>query len=250
MIKINATTANFPGKCYSQATYLASTMKSNWATIVNEHMQLCPQQCDFINESFAEKIRDKYKSIKFRCHANVRLFDFLHIFDASSAQEDILHKEYIEKLKLINDKLNADKYSVHAGSAIISLDKMKDNVLRLQDKLNIDVAVEGLYPHKKINWLISSWSEYNWLLESELNMAIDLSHLQIVAKHEGYWNADLVQALLQSEKCLEIHVSSNDGINDSHTDVVGEEDWLKLLNVANKTSVIFTEENQIKRRNK
>lgn len=244
MLNINPTTANFPGYAYFQAVSMAYHMKSDWAHIQTQHMQLCPQQMGRIDKELCNKLLVKYPQTQFRCHANVRLFEELYIFDATNEQELELNKEYIKRLKETNTDLKSQVYSFHAGRRVISLDKMADNVKRLQDKLQIQVAVEGLYPDKNAQWLINSWKEYEWLLNSQLYMAIDMSHLQIVAYAEQCWPKDLITELLTSSKCLEIHIAGNDEIHDNHQKVNGNEKWHELLENIQTTAIIFTEENQ------
>ena len=234
---INPTTANYPGFSYSKAISFALKLNTNAA-----HMQLCPQQIDYITEDFARLIQEKY-SIQFRCHANTKFYEKLFIFDASSDLKLEDNLNYVYKLKTINNILKSPLYSYHAGKREISLLKMKDNVLFLQDFLDVPVAVEGLYPNQGNTWLLNSWTEYEWLLNSGLNMAIDLSHIQIIAKNENYINIDLIRELLISEKCLEVHISSNNLIHDNHRIIKGDEFWISLLNNINLKSVIFSEEN-------
>lgn len=247
MININPTTANFPGLTYTQAVGLAHKMKSNWANIITEHMQLCPQQMGKVDDEVCDKIMTKFPHTQFRCHANVKLFDNLHIFDASCEQNLIEHEKYLKLLAQIIRRLKSSVYSVHAGRRNLSLNIMRDNIYRLEDTLKVPVAVEGLYPNKTNEWLINSWNEYEWLLKSDLKMAIDLSHLQIVAHQEQYWPENLVRELLTSPNCLEIHVAGNDEIHDNHQQVVGDEKWIQLLDNISHTAVIFTEENQRKK---
>lgn len=244
MLNLNPTTANFPGYTYLKAVSMAYHMKSDWANIQTEHMQLCPQQIGVVDSQVCDKLIKRYSQTQFRCHANVRLFENLHIFDATSDQELEINKEYIKKLKDVSSHLGAKIYSFHAGRRTISLNKMADNIKRLQDKLQIMVAVEGLYPDKNAQWLINSWSEYEWLLNSKLCMAIDVSHLQIVANAEKVWPTKLISELLSSPNCLEIHVAGNDEVHDNHQKVKGNEKWHSVLENIKTNAIIFTEENQ------
>lgn len=246
MININPTTANFPGLTYTQAVAYAHKMKSAWANILTEHLQLCPQQQGKLDENMCEKIMEKFPNTQFRCHANIRLLDNLHIFDASCDQSLDENQLYLKLLTQVTKKLNAPAYSVHAGKRNISLKSMKDNIHRLEDLLGIPVAVEGLYPDEKNQWLLNSWKEYEWLLNSGLNMAIDLSHLQILSYKEKHWCDDFVKALIQANTCLEIHVAGNDEVHDNHQQVMGSERWIKLLDNTLTSAIIFTEENQRK----
>ena len=113
--------------------------------------------------------------------------------------------------------LSASGYSLHSGyRKNASLEKMKDNVLEIQSFFPCDVMVEGMYPDDRKDWLIKNWEEYEWLLNSKLLYAIDLSHLNIVKKRLNTVDIGLVYELLSHPNCREIHLSYNHGNHDSH----------------------------------
>ena len=88
----------------------------------------------------------------------------------------------------------------------------------IEDLFGIPVGVEGHYPtpNGKQHWLISTWQEYQQLLESGVNYALDLSHLNILAVQTNHVEWSLVHELLSSPHCLEIHLSDNHGYADQH----------------------------------
>lgn len=120
---------------------------------------------------------------------------------------------------------------------------MYSNAIRLQDILQSEVIIEGLYPEHRNMWLISSIDEYEWLA-NKTSFVLDLSHLQIVYAQENK-EVDLnwVKSLMQSSNCKEIHISSNDGEHDSHQIISGNEWWIDLIKNTDTKANIFTEEN-------
>ena len=90
--------------------------------------------------------------------------------------------------------------------------------------------VEGMYPDDRKDWLIKNWEEYEWLLNSKLLYAIDLSHLNIVKKRLNTVDVGLVYELLSHPNCREIHLSHNHGNHDSHLQLKSkfyEDSWWK-----------------------
>jgi len=108
------------------------------------------------------------------------------------------------------------------------------------------VGIEGHYPTKHDIWLLSTWAEYRVMLESGVHYALDLSHLHIVATGSGYVEWNLLRELLASPKCLEVHVSANDGSADQHhaLDVNAVPWWWPLLAYVHANTVIFSEGRQ------
>jgi hypothetical protein len=81
------------------------------------------------------------------------------------------------------------------------------------------------------------------LLESGVNYVIDLSHMQIIAQQSGKIETNLLKELLQSERCIEVHVSTNDGKKDLHhcLSETSRPWWIDLLDLANPNATIFSE---------
>ena len=196
-----------------------------------------------MSEENVEILKSTFSDIRLRLHANARVFPQHQLWDASSFSQET--KLYFETLAKRSKQLNAPAYSLHAGFRTnATLHQMFDNVRAIQDLFqDIPVALEGLYPNKKMPQLVDSWKEYEALLESDLYMAIDMSHLNIVAKKEG-WCDDLVKALLSSSKCLEVHVSVNDGRADQHQVAQIAPTWLPYLEVAHENAMFFSEGDQ------
>jgi len=121
---------------------------------------------------------------------------------------------------------------------------VRANVLRIEERCGIPVGVEGLYPAPGDRWLLSTWADYEWLLESDLHYAIDLSHLAIVARHERCEDLALARELVSNERAIEVHVSDNDGRADRHTTLARQPWWWPVLEDVHPAAVIFSEGNQ------
>lgn len=117
------------------------------------------------------------------------------------------------------------------------------NARRCADLFDCPVGVEGHYPTAGDTWLLASWDEYRTLFDSGVPYALDLSHLHIVANHSGRREDTLVAEMLASDRCLEIHVSDNDGRADRHAVCVEPPWWFALLRHAHGEAVIFSEGN-------
>jgi hypothetical protein len=82
-----------------------------------------------------------------------------------------------------------------------------------------------MYPSNKDTFNICTSDDYRWLLHSGLMMAIDVSHLNIVRTREGGLDQELIDELLISDRCLEVHISHNNGIADAHLPLPVEPPW-------------------------
>ena len=88
---------------------------------------------------------------------------------------------------------------------------------------------------------MDTWNEYESVLhDGEAPMAIDLSHLNIIAGRFGA-REDLVVELLAYPQTLEVHISVNNGRADSHALCTGQEFWWPLMMHVNPNAVIFDE---------
>lgn len=147
----------------------------------------------------------------------------------------------------LSSLLAAPAYTAHAGRrGKASLTDVLRYTLEAEQLFGIPVGIEGHYPTKHDIWLLSTWAEYQQLLESGVHYALDLSHLHIVANASGYVELNLVRELLASPKCLEVHVSGNDGSADQHH-ALGLETipwWWSLLAEVNAEAVLFSEGRQ------
>lgn len=153
--------------------------------------------------------------------------------DASTVSAGTL--PWFRRIADLSRRLGAARYSLHAGyRRDCSLPQLADHLRRLVQHMELPVAVEGLYPARHDPFLLSTWAEYRWLLDEAPDrpgFAIDLSHLHILhCNHPA--DPGLVRALLSSPRCLEIHLSDNDGRADQHRPLPDPPDrrwWWPLL---------------------
>lgn len=206
-----------------------------------KHLQLVPQNKGQITEQLIDKLRALLPYTAFRLHANApvlekHVFVDLNDFDRQDG--------YFSALKQINVYLGNSDYSLHSGKRTCSIRSLFDKALRLQDFLGARVAIEGQYRTARSgSFLINCWSEYEKLLNSECFFALDLSHLNIVRSLEGAQD-DLVLAMVQSPRCIEIHVSSNDGTGDQHQAVCEPQWWDSIVRGCSEQAIVFSEGNR------
>jgi len=239
------TTAQYPGAGYLTAVQRIArgVTEPVFGAISSAHIQLCPQSVGNLSEAAVEGLRDSYPKTQFRTHANARVLPKLVMGDLSNVSAETL--PYFDALGDRNRRLGATVVSLHAGYRDrCSLEQMLDNRALLEDRLRIQICVEGLYPNKRRAQLVSTWCEYERLLTAGIPLAIDLSHLNIVAGAERTCEKPLVMALC--EAALEIHVSDNDAMADAHAVPAAEPWWTDILHLAclRDECVIFTEGRQ------
>ena len=239
--KVHVTTAMFSGHRFADALEMARRgVSESYGAASLDHVQLCPQSHGILDTEQAEQLVASHPGTRFRPHANVRVGRDFHKFDASSPWS--LSRPYFEQLSKVNKVLGGQPYSLHGGRrGSADLETMADNVRRVQDAMGATVAVEGLYPSPGNEWLLGTWREYEWLLRSGLNIALDLSHLNILVEYSGERHDDLVRELLGSPRTCEVHLSSNHGDRDQHLPVDGREWWWPLLAHTNPDAVFFSE---------
>ncbi len=246
--------ACYPGKPIDTALILLHKNKPTDFCIEKwdfSNIQICPQHIGFISETTTNRIKSKYPTTQFRLHANIRVNTTHRSFDAGFDLLDNL--EYATKIKTIQQQLNAQIYSYHAPMRHNkSWNEIITNVLKLQDFLGIPTAIEGLYPNSKNQddlWK-DSITAYEQILKSDLFFALDLSHLNIVYEQIDDFNKQqlilLTKEMLQNKKCIEVHISGNDGNHDSHNAIDKHIWWLDILNKAHLSQdcVIFCESMQ------
>lgn len=250
-MQINGVTA-----CWSSLTYEAAvdnlidkTVEPMFGVLSSEHIQLCPQHSNYLTIPLIEKLKSQYPQTQFRLHSDVRLKNKIGItIDLVDFNKESLW--YFKTLSEYSALLEAPLYSLHAGARKnCTMLELFNKQKQLQDIFSCEVAIEGHYPFKTHHWLIDSWSEYEQLHRSELPFALDLSHLNIVAKREG-WQWDLTADMVRSKHCKEVHISFNEGLLDNHKVAVETfsplwNTWVPLLENANKNAVIFSEGNQV-----
>lgn len=244
---MHASLAIWPGKHHVNAAQLAhaGAHECPWGVLSTHHLQLVPQSTGVLDEDLALSLRRAFPQTAFRLHANVRVQPGHVLADLSCVGE---HWAWFEQAARVHQVLGASAYSAHAGRrANATLPEAFDNARRCADLFGSPVAIEGLYPEGKDQWLLSSWAEYAALLNADVPYALDLSHLNIVATHSRRVESSLVAELLASPRCLEIHVSDNDGVWDRHQHIRthGEAPWwMALMNHAHPDAVIFSEASQ------
>lgn len=253
-LSVNAASACLPGRPIIEAVtrITEGIAEPLWGPLARDHVQLCPQHPGRIDETTVDQLMQLAPKTRFRLHANVFGGARRVIYDASTFDTPE-HRQYFRDLAALSRRMKAPAYTLHAGYRThATLEQMRDNVLAIQDLFGIPVGVEALYPTPARDLavgrkpqLLATWSELEWLMGSGLDMAIDLSHIAIIAKAEGRRD-DLLADLLAHPRLLEIHVSDNDEVRDSH-DVCSEATWwLPLLRAApvNARCVVFSEGNQ------
>ena len=210
------------------------------------HVQLCPQNRGLLTVERAQALAAQYPDTQFRLHANVHVWDVDKVrWDAADVHKPG-HDQYFNQLARVSQAINAPAYTLHAGDAIdCDLDRMAANVRSLEDTFGCRVGVEGLYPAQHRPHLLATSDEDRWLLMSGLDYALDVSHLNIVAHHEGRFDVGLLNELLASEHCIELHVSGNDGSRDQHRQLTTTPWWFEpVKRHLHPDCVIFSEGNQ------
>lgn len=220
-----------------------------WGKLSANHVQLVPQCFGTVDEALCEWLLSMYAGNQFRLHANVNVTGSLKVVEIS---EFHLQPKWVNRAGEISKRLRAPAYSAHSGRrAFADMNLMLDNARRAADAFGAPVAVEGQYPSSDDRYLVSSWDEYRTLFESGVPYALDLSHLNILATSTGRRKDGLVAEMLSCERCIEVHVSDNDGTGDWHQ-MTQEANasiwWLELLRHIHRDAVVFTEGNQIHQR--
>lgn len=248
-IAVNGATAMFPGLHVELAIariVAREALEPFLGVIGAEDIQLCPQSAGLIDEACCDRLRATHPRTRFRLHANARVEPGLRVIDASTPWPTA--RGYFERIADRSRRLGATYYSVHAGYRdSASLQEMLDNLCRIQDTLGPEcvVAVEGLYPSKRRPQLMATWKEYEAVLASGSRLALDLSHLHIVATAFGREDA-LTATLISSPQTMELHVSGNDGTADRHDAITQSPWWWPLLASTRSSAVVFCESNLLR----
>lgn len=244
MKKIYAASAVAPCTTHIEAMkHIASGLSDpKLGKISADKVQLCPQHAGCIDENLIDRIMTQYPKTQFRLHASPKIRgEGRQIVYASNAAEN---KNYINRAIKMNKTMRSDGYSIHAGRREhMTMAKLLEEAQRIQEKApDIRMSVEGLYPDRRDQWLVSTWAEYEQLADSGLGFALDLSHLNIVVKQEGRQD-NLVENMAALPNCVEIHVSHNNGRADTHKPVPKDQSpwWLTALQKAHHLTDIFYE---------
>lgn len=243
---INISLAAYPARTFADALHLASTTHPSdpfLGALAIAETQLCPQNLGQLTVEGVQALREQFPDVRLRLHATVKVLPKRVFSDLSSFNP---RDAYWQTLAKVSQAANAPAYTAHAGRrSESSLKRVFDATRRAEDLFGCPVGVEGHYPTPKGKpdfFLLSSWEEYAAMLEEPgLRYAIDLSHLHIVATYFGRYEKALVQELLASENCIEVHVSGNDGSADQHMAIHGTPWWAECLAHIHPKAVIFSE---------
>lgn len=245
---INVSLAAFPGMRHEWAASAAVSAAQRgmlveplFGPLQMHHLQLVPQSTGQLTMEVAQSLVTRHPGSRFRLHANVRVLEQHRTADLSNLPQ---HLDWFSQAARVSRALGATAYSAHAGRrSNATLASMLDNARKAADLFGCPVAVEGLHPTPDDSFLVSTWAEYQVLLESGVPFALDLSHLNILARQSGRQEHALVQELLASEHCIEVHVSDNDGRGDLHRVCTRPPWWMPILASVNPHAVIFSEGN-------
>lgn len=245
-MQIYATTACWPGLGYSDAVrrLLAGTEEPLLGRLDTGQVQICPQNFGLFTQETVATLLALSPATRYRLHANTRVEGKTGHCDV--ADYTPATRADFQAMAGASAWLQAPAYSLHAGRRALCphLRDLYARTLAIQALFDCPVAVEGLYPAPGDMWLISSWEEYRWLFESGLYYALDLSHLAIVARRTRQLDPGLVRDMLACERCLEVHLSDNDGYVDRHEVLRQEPWWWRHLEAVHAQAVIFSEGNQ------
>lgn len=250
MHKVHASTASFPGYGHLMAVEMLAEGIAEPLTgpISMDHVQLCPQNRGQIDEATCILLRKNYPNTQFRLHANVQVLPYKVMWDASNFNDDTAH--YFRQLHRISRILDAPAYSLHAGyRKNCSMVTMIENVKRIQDIFgDIPVAVEGLYPNAAAPQLMQSLLEYDLAYYKGLNVALDLSHINLF-KTRNEFIQFFIEKWLENPQTLEIHISDNNGRTDQHTQLTEPPFWWDTFVSAKfpTNTVVFSEGNHRER---
>ena len=245
---VNISLGAFPGKSHGVACEIACSgdvSEPLWGPLSHDHLQLCPQNFGHLSEDLALVLKEKFLGkTQLRLHANVRVLKNHVMADLSGFN---CHKNFFCQAARISQMLGAPAYTAHAGKrSESSIDGLFENAKRAADLFGCPVGIEGHYQTKGDSYLISNWHEYRLLFESGVPYALDLSHLNIVAAHSGKQEISLVQDMLASSNCLEVHFSDNDGIGDTHQKIERAPWWYEFISFIHPLATVFSEGNQLR----
>lgn len=246
--KVNVSLACFPGLRHEAAAKVAHDgsvsgllFEPGVGRLVCEHVQLVPQNMGQLTEEVALGLKELYPSTRFRLHANVRVLRRHVLADLSNLDDN---SEWFTEAARVNSLLGSHGFSAHSGRRRdATMEQVLENTRRAADLFGCAVSIEGQYPSQNDEYLVSSWDEYRQVLNSGVPFALDLSHLNIVAYRSRRREDSLVQEMLASPACLEVHVSDNDGRGDQHRTCEGPAWWSDLIKSINPDAVIFSEGN-------
>lgn len=242
-MKVFAASGLAPGHRHERAMEIIAAGLSDpvLGPISIEKVQLCPQHSGTLDDDKIDALMEQYPQTTFRLHASPRVRGNKdhHVY-ASNARDK---PDQVKALARASQRMGADGYSLHSGlSSEGTLDEALNAIPWIEDQFQCPVGIEGLYPAgARVNyWLINSWADYAKLMKSNVRYAIDVSHLQIVAHKARHIDETLVQELLLSPACMEVHVSDNNGRADSHRPLTPNSPpwWKAILDAADQDGMV------------
>ena len=240
--RVNVSLAAYPGLTFHGAMERAVTRMPEEPALGKlkvEETQLCPQNRGILTREYADGLRSLYPQTRFRLHANVRVLPSRQILDWSAYGQN---PTYWAALADMSKHLGAPAYTAHAGRrSEASLTQILEFARHAEELFCCPVGIEGHYPTPNDVFLISNWGEYRTLFDSGVNYALDLSHLNIVAQQSQRFETTLVQEMLACDRCIEVHVSGNDGTKDQHRALSTHPWWWPLTQYIHPDAVIFSE---------
>ena len=218
-LAVHATTACLPTQRFEVAAERLSQglHQEPWGALSLAHVQICPQHPFALSEGLLDTIAGHLPASRLRLHATVPVMRRHFTGEHAWWSED--SRAYWERVAQLSRHIRAPAYTFHAGTrAGHTFGEMLDQARRFEQLFECPVGIEGLYPDpfRKHDWLVDSWEEYRQLMESGVCYALDLSHLNILARVSRRIDAALVKDLLAHPHCIEVHVSDNDGLSDRH----------------------------------
>lgn len=202
-------------------------------------IQLCPQNRAYIDEGIIDGLKEHFPGREIRFHANVQMESKKCILDIIDFDPGRL---YWQRMRSMIQYAGCSVYSAHAGLRRKgTMNQLLKKQAAMMDFLGVPVALEGHYPAKRNPYLASTWQEWQMMYESGLPYVVDLSHAQIIAHYFKDQAHDLLLAMIESDRCLEVHVSGNDGVSDQHRPMQGDEWWLPFMNRLHPNTSIFYE---------
>ena len=201
--------------------------------------QLCPQNGGILTEQLAVQLKSAFAQTRLRLHANVRCLPARHILDLSRWHDN---RPYWDQLARISRAIDAPAYTAHAGRrSESSFGDVLYATQAAEDLFGCPVGVEGHYPTASMDFHVATWAEYREVMESQVKYVVDLSHLNIVATGERQWDIELVKALVANPRCIEVHLSSNNGQRDQHFTLSRKPWWWAALEHINADATLFSE---------
>lgn len=225
---VGAATAAFPGLGHFQAMKrIAQGIEEPLLGALDPmNVQLCPQNRSVLGERDCTELRQAFPGVAMRPHANVACWGEFGLFDASSPWSDTAFSRWRRALRKVCDALGSPAYSWHAGRASqASLEQALAHTFELEQWLGIPVGIEGLYPSKHTPWLMSSFADYVAARDAGARFALDLSHWNIIATATRRTELALLKELLSDPLCIEVHLSTNDGRQDTHRKIQDKPFW-------------------------